>query len=257
MNRITRIFNDIRKARRKALVGFLTAGDPNMARSERDIRSALRNGVDIMEIGVPFSDPTADGPTIQAAGLRALRAGANLRSILAMIGRIRKDFDNPIVLFSYANPLFAYGYEHLCADASAVGVDGLLIVDIPNEESDEITEIARKRGIFIIPLIAPTTSEKRARSVLAKTEGFVYYILVKGVTGARKTMPAEAMAHLSMLRRCTDLPVVVGFGISSGSQARRAAGYADGVVVGSALIEAARAGRLARLVRELAAGVRG
>ncbi len=258
MNRITQKFEEIRGAGRKALVGYLTAGDPDMKKSERDMRAALRSGVDIMEIGVPFSDPTADGPTIQAAGQRALRAGATLRSILAMVKRIRKDFENPMVLFSYANPLFAYGYERLCADAAAAGVDALLVVDIPFEESGELRGFAEQHDLFLIPLIAPTTDESRARTILAGAEGFIYYILVKGVTGARRgVVPAEARAHLAALRRCTGLPIVVGFGIGSGHQARQAADYADGVVVGSALIEAARSRRLGPLVRELAKAVRG
>ncbi len=256
MNRITRTFDSIKAEGRQALVGFLSAGDPDMKRSERDIQTALKNGVDIMEIGVPFSDPTADGPTIQAAGQRALRAGANLREILAMVKRIRRKFEHPIVLFSYANPLFAYGYERLCADAADAGVDAFLVVDMPFEESPELKVAAARYDLFLIPLIAPTTPESRSRAILAEAEGFVYYILVKGVTGARKSVPAVAREHLAGLRRCTNLPIVVGFGISNGGQARKAAGYADGVVVGSALVEAARSGRLAALVRELAAAVR-
>ncbi len=257
MNRITQKFNEVRDADRKALVGYLTAGDPDMKRSERDMRAALGNGVDILEIGVPFSDPTADGPTIQAAGQRALRSRATLRSILAMVKRLRKDFDNPMVLFSYANPLFAYGYERLCADAAAAGIDALLVVDIPFEESGELRGFTDRHGLFLIPLIAPTTDESRACSILTGAGGFIYYILVKGVTGARRgVVPTEARAHLAALRRCTGLPIVVGFGVGSGRQARQAADYADGVVVGSALVEAARSRRLSPLVRELAAAVR-
>lgn len=252
MDRITKKFNDLKASKSKALIGYLTAGDPDMARSESHMRDGLRNGIDILEIGVPFSDPTADGPTIQAAGQRALRSGATLRSILAMAKRLRKSFDNPMVLFSYANPLFAYGYERLCSDAADSGIDALLVVDMPLEEAAELRGIARKNGLLWIPLIAPTTSMERACSIAAEAEGFVYYILVKGVTGKQKRIPAETRAHIESLRQCTSLPIAVGFGISNGRQAARAASYADGVVVGSALVEAARSRKLGLLVRELA-----
>lgn len=257
MNRITHKFNDLKTAGSKALVGYLTAGDPDMTRSESNFRAGLKNGIDLLEIGVPFSDPTADGPTIQAAGQRALHAGATLRAILAMAKRIRKDYDNPMALFSYANPLFVYGYERVCRDAVNSGIDALLIVDMPFEEAGELRGIARARGLLWIPLIAPTTPMERARKILAEAEGFVYYILVKGVTGKRKRIPPETHAHLDSLRRCTDLPIVVGFGISNGRQAAKVAPYADGVVVGSALIEAARQRKLVPLVRELAEAVHG
>ena len=257
MNKITRKFNDLKAAGSKALVGYLTAGDPDMTRSESNIRAGLKNGIDLLEIGVPFSDPTADGPTIQAAGQRALRSGATLRAILAMAKRLRKDFDNPMVLFSYANPLFVYGYERVCRDAAESGIDGLLVVDMPFEEAGELRGIARERGLLWIPLIAPTTPVERARKILAEAEGFVYYILVKGVTGKRNRIPPETHAHLDSLRQCTDLPIAVGFGISNGRQAAEAASFADGVVVGSALVEAVRQRKLVPLVRELAKAAHG
>lgn len=252
---------------RKALIGYLTAGDPDLKTSERNIRLALANGLDILELGVPFSDPTADGPVIQAAGQRALASGANLKQILAMAARLRRSFKTPMILFSYANPLFRYGYNALCRDAARAGIDGLLVVDLPYEESAELRTPMKRHGLLFIQLIAPTTSPERARRLLAEADGFVYYILVKGVTGLRKrrVLPPQAdppMAentkkNIDRLRTCTDLPIAAGFGIGDGAQAREAARHADAVVVGSALVEAARKGRLAELVRELAAAVHG
>lgn len=257
MNRIEQVFEDCRRKGRKALIGYLTAGDPDMAASEADVRTALKSGLDILELGVPFSDPTADGPTIQEAGRRALAAGVTVRGILDMVARLRKDFSAPIVLFGYANPLFAYGYEKLCADAKAAGADGLLVVDLPHEEWGELKPHADGNGLCLIPLIAPTTSPARALDVLSNADGFVYYIMVKGVTGARDWLAEDAAERIANLRQCTRLPIAAGFGISNGEQARATAALADAVVVGSALVEAAREGRLAGLVTELAAAMRG
>jgi tryptophan synthase alpha chain len=257
MNRITQTFQTLRSRGQKGLIGYLTAGDPDIKTSERNIRLALANGLDILELGVPFSDPTADGPSIQAAGQRALAAGANLKKILAMAARLRRSFDTPMILFSYANPLFRYGYEALCRDAARAGLDGLLVVDLPYEEADELLVPMKKHGLLFIQLIAPTTSLDRARRLLAKADGFVYYILVKGVTGVRKNLVTDAKKHLDQLRTCTELPIAAGFGISDGDQARQAARHADAVVVGSALVEAAHAGHLDQLVRKLAAAVHG
>ena len=256
MNRIERTFQSLRKAGRKALVGYLTAGDPDLKQSEKDIRCALEAGVDILELGVPFSDPTADGPTIQAAGRRALDAGTTVPKVLALVKRLRKDFDQPIVLFGYVNPLFIYGYERLCKDARAAGADGLLVVDLPYEESDALREPCRRHGLCLIPLIAPTTPKARAAKVLKEACGFVYYVMVRGVTGAREALPEDLKQRLADLRACTELPIGVGFGISSGPQAREAAELADAAVVGSALVQAAREGRLAVLVGELRAALR-
>jgi tryptophan synthase alpha chain len=256
MNRITAMFEDLRRAGRKGLVGFLTAGDPDLAQSETDLRTALQAGVDLLELGVPFSDPTADGPVIQQAGQRALAAGVDLAAVLALAGRLRRDFKHaPMILFSYANPMFRYGYEKLAADAARAGLDGVLAVDIPYEESAEIRECLDRHGLAWIPLVAPTTPESRLAEVLAAGRGFVYYIMVKGVTGQRQEVPPDVREHLAAIRRASSLPIAVGFGIGSGDQARAAAADADAVVVGSALVAAARAGRLRALVAELAGAV--
>lgn len=257
VNRITQTFQALRAQGRKALIGYLTAGDPDLKTSERNLRVALANGLDILELGVPFSDPTADGPTIQAAGQRALTSGINLRQILSLARRLRRSFATPIILFSYANPLFRYGYAKLCSDAARAGIDGLLVVDLPYEESAELRALMKRHNLLFIQLIAPTTAPERARRLLAAADGFVYYILVKGVTGVRKQLAGDIKKHMDQLRTCTDLPIAAGFGISDGAQARAAARQADAVVVGSALVEAARKGRLAALVRELAAAMHG
>lgn len=251
MNRITKKFEDLKKAGRKGLVGYLTAGDPDLAVSEKNIRAAIENGLDILELGVPFSDPTADGPTIQEATQRALAAGMNVSKALQIVKNLRRDFDLPIILFGYANPFFRYGYEKICAHAADAGVDGMLVVDLPFEQADELRSHMDKHGLFLIPLIAPTTPKKRAAMFLKNARGFVYYIMVTGVTGARNKLAAGIAAHVSKLRQCTDLPIAVGFGVSNGRQAQEAAESADAVVVGSALIKAALKGNLNSLVREL------
>ena len=251
MNRIEALFRRLKTENRRGLVGYLTAGDPNVEQSERDVRTALDNGVDLLELGLPFSDPTADGPTIQAAAGRALAAGMTLPRALDMVRRLRADYDQPLVLFGYANPLFRYGYERFCADAAEAGADGLLIVDLPFEVSEEIRPCAERHGLDPIALIAPTTSPERAGRILAKARGFVYYIMVKGVTGARAALVEDLAARVDALRGVTNLPIAAGFGVSDGGQAADVARAADAVVVGSALVRAARQGTLAEKVREL------
>lgn len=251
MNRITEKFEELKKAGRKGLIGYLTAGDPDGEASERNIRIAIENGLDILELGVPFSDPTADGPAIQEASLRALAAGMNVGKAFQIVKNLRRDFDLPVVLFGYANPFFRYGYEKLCADAAKAGVDGILVVDLPHEHSGELRPFMDKHGLFLITLVAPTTSKERASLVLKDAQGFVYYIMVTGVTGARDKLAEDIASHVNDLRKCTKLPIAVGFGVSSGAQARRAAEWADAVVVGSALVKAAKEGNLAQLTGEL------
>jgi len=251
MNRIDAKFESLRREGRKGLVGYLTAGDPDLDQSERDIRTALDAGVDILELGVPFSDPTADGPTIQAAAQRALKAGTTLPRVLEMVKRLRKDYDNPIVLFGYCNPFFNYGYDAICRDAAGAGADGFLVVDLPFEEADELRCHAEQHELCFVPLVAPTTSPERMSLVLEHASGFVYYIMVTGVTGARDTLVEGLQERVCALRKTTSLPIAVGFGVSNGAQAAEAAREADAVVVGSALIRAAREGNLEALVREI------
>ncbi len=255
MNRIDKTFDDLKAQGRKGLVGFLTVGDPDEAQSERDIREALDAGVDVLELGIPFSDPTADGATIQAASQRALRAGMTLKKALAMVARIRADYTCPIVLFGYANLFFRYGFEAVCADAAAAGADGMLVVDMPFEESAELRGHLERNGMVFIPLVAPTTPPARLCKILAGARGFVYYIMVTGVTGARVGLADGLARRIAALREVTALPVAAGFGISSGQQAAAVARDADAVVAGSSLIAAAREGRLGALVSEIRAAL--
>jgi tryptophan synthase alpha chain len=255
MNRIDARMKALREAGRKGFVAFLTAGDPDLVQSEADIRTALDHGVDILELGVPFSDPTADGPVIQAASLRALAHGVNLDDVLELVRRIRKDYDQPIVLFGYVNLFFRYGYERLAQQAAEAGVDGVLVVDLPYEESGEIAGSLQAHGLHRIALAAPTTGGERLRMILSDAGGFVYYIMVTGVTGARQSVRGDLRERLAALHAVTELPIAVGFGVSNGEQAAAVAESADAVVVGSALIAAAREGRLAGLVKEIRAGI--
>ena len=211
----------------------------------------MESGLDVLELGVPFSDPTADGPTIQAASHQALSAGMTVAGVLDIVRRLREWSEIPVVLFGYANPFFHYGYDRLCADAAGAGADGLLVVDLPFEEAGEIRGGADAAGLCCIPLVAPTTPAERAAAVLDGATGFVYYIMVTGVTGARDTVAADIAEHVTALRSCTNLPIAVGFGISGGEQARAAGKAADAVVVGSALVRAAAEGTLGALVAEL------
>jgi len=251
MSRIDETFQTLKREKRKALVGFLVAGDPDMTTSEQQCREALSNGVDILELGVPFSDPTADGPVIQAAGRRSLAAGTTVAKVLALAKRLRSDSAAPIVVFGYVNPFFSYGYERLAKDAAAAGVDAFLVVDLPFEESAEFKVHLEGVGLDFITLIAPTTPASRLKFILKGARGFVYYIMVKGVTGARAEVSADVSTHLGRLKKHTRLPVAAGFGVSNGPQAREAARHAEGVVVGSALVKAASEGRLEALVKEI------
>jgi tryptophan synthase alpha chain len=251
MNRIDATFQRLKSENKKGLVGYLTAGDPNPESSLANIRTAIDSGLDVLELGVPFSDPTADGPVIQEAAQRALSAGTNLEGVLGMVRKLREHSQIPVVLFGYVNPFFNYGYQRLCTEAASAGVDGILAVDLPAEETGEMRPAAEACGIHLVPLIAPTTSPDRARQILQNGKGFVYYIMIKGVTGAANEVSADVSEHVGALREITELPVAVGFGVGSGEQARAACSSADAVVVGSALIRASLKGNLGKFVREL------
>jgi len=237
MGRIRRTFNALRKKNSKALVVYLTAGDPSLAKTEEMIPALDRAGVDILEIGVPFSDPTADGPIIQAAAQRALKGGATLEGILDMIARIRKASDIPVVLFGYYNPIFAYGNERFSRRAKEAGVDGILVVDLPPEESGELRQFTDREGLDFISLIAPTTGDERIKGIARKASGFLYYISLTGVTGTAKPEVSRIRQDMERIRKISALPVAVGFGISTPEQAREIAPLADGIVVGSAFVK--------------------
>ena len=237
MNRIDKAFRLCKDEDRGALVMFVSAGDPSLALSEELIPAIAEAGADIIELGVPFSDPMADGPAIQAASQRALAGGVTLSDIIAMVGRLREKTEAAFVLFSYYNVIMQYGVERLAADSAAAGIDGWLVVDVPGEEAGEVKPFLGPHDLHWITLLAPTTPRARAAELLADASGFVYYITVTGVTGARNALPDDLAEHLHAIRSLTDTPVVAGFGISSPDMARHVAAQADGVVVGSALIQ--------------------
>jgi tryptophan synthase alpha chain len=256
MSRIARAFSDAHAEGRAALIGYLTAYDPDLQGSLERIMAACDAGLDVLELGVPFSDPAADGPDVQAAMLRALASGATLPRVLDLARTIRERTDIPIVLFSYANPLLQLG-SRLGAAAANAGVDGLLVVDCPPAHAAELRDPAVARGLDWIGLVAPTTTDARMEAVASVTSGFVYAVTLKGVTGAALDVDSDALARqLSTVRQRFDVPVAAGFGVRSAKQAQVLAGKADGVVVGSALIRAAQesVGALSELVRDLRAG---
>jgi tryptophan synthase alpha chain len=269
-NRIDRRFAELEQAGRPGLVTFLTAGDPDPATSLAIIGALPQAGADLIEIGMPFSDPMADGPAIQASSLRALKAGQNMIGTLAMVREFRaKDSATPIVLMGYYNPIYQYGVERFLADAVTAGVDGLIVVDLPPEEDEELCLPALRAGVHFIRLATPTTDDKRLPAVLRNTAGFVYYVAIAGITGTRSAAEADTAQAVERLKRHTALPVAVGFGIRSAAQAAAVAKVADAAVVGSALVDRVAgnldaAGRakpelpeaVLSLVRELAAGVR-
>ena len=234
-HRIANKFRELKSRHEAALIPFIVAGDPNLDATAALVREFAARGADIIELGVPFSDPMADGPANQRAAQRGLKSGASLTAILSMVTELRKETEIPLILFGYFNPIFHYGCERLCADAARAGIDALLTVDLPPDEAGELKAPARRNGLDMIFLLAPTTPLERARYVVRSASGFIYYVSVTGVTGARTTLPADLQEHVTNLRSVTDLPIGVGFGISTPGQAADVARFADAVVVGSAI----------------------
>jgi tryptophan synthase alpha chain len=270
VTRIDRRFAALKEEGRPALVTFVTAGDPDHDTSLAIIKALPKAGADVIELGMPFSDPMADGPAIQASGLRALRNGQTLKKTLGMVRSFREtDADTPIVLMGYYNPIYSYGNERFLADAREAGVDGLIVVDLPPEEDDELCIPALRSGLNFIRLATPTTDDKRLPAVLANTSGFVYYVSILGITGTAAPDATKVSEAVTRIKRHTILPVAVGFGVRTAAQARAIGRAADGVVVGSALVDAVKGsldekGRatpstvaaVTALVAELAGGVR-
>ena len=237
--RIDRRFAALKREGRTGLVTFLTAGDPDAKTSLAILKALPQAGADVIELGMPFTDPMADGPAIQAAGLRALNAGQTLAKTLAMVRAFRKGEDaTPIVLMGYYNPIYIYGVDRFLVDAKAAGVDGLIVVDLPPEEDEELCLPALKAGLNFIRLATPTTDDKRLPAVLANTSGFVYYVSIAGITGAAAPDAGQVHAAIARIKRHTKLPVAVGFGVRTAKQVRALAGGTDAVVVGSALVNA-------------------
>ena len=234
--RIERKFRDLKQKKEKALVVYLTAGDPDLQTTRGLILAVEESGVDVIEIGVPFSDPTADGPVIQAASQRALRRGVTLSGILDMIESLREVSDIPIVLFGYFNPIFSYGNERFAARAKRAGVDGILVVDLPPEESHELRQHTDRAGLDFISLIAPTTNDDRIAKIANNATGFLYYISITGVTGTAQPLMQSIKVDVERIRKISALPLVIGFGISTPVQAAEIASCADGVVIGSAFV---------------------
>jgi tryptophan synthase alpha chain len=237
VSRLVRRFDGLRSRGRKALVTFVTAGDPQREVTVPALHALVRGGADVLELGIPFSDPEAEGPVIQAASERALAAGMTLRGCFALVEEFRRDdAETPIVLMGYLNSVLAMGCERFAAAAAAAGVDGLIMVNLPPEEATELKSALDSVGISLIFLVAPTTTEARARMILDHASGFVYYVSLKGITGSDNLDHAAAGAKLRWLRGMTGLPVLAGFGIKDAATARALAADADGVVVGSALV---------------------
>jgi tryptophan synthase alpha chain len=268
--RIDRRFAALKSDGRAALVTFLTAGDPDPATSLAILTALPKAGADVIELGMPFTDPMADGPAIQMSSQRALKAGQTLKATLDMVRAFRQSDDTtPIVLMGYYNPIYIYRVARFLADAKSAGVDGLIVVDLPPEEDEELCLPALKAGLNFIRLATPTTDDQRLPAVLANTSGFVYYVSITGITGSAAPDPAKVGGAVSRIKRHTTLPVAVGFGVRTAEQAAAIAAGADGVVVGSALVSALKASldqndkataktvtAVTDLVAELACGVR-
>ena len=233
--RIEAKFRELRGRCEAALIPFIVAGDPGLQQTRRLVLELEARGADLIELGVPFSDPMADGPANQRAAARGIKGGATLPAILSLVADLRKETQIPLILFGYFNPILHYGCDRLCADAARAGVDGLLVVDLPPEEAAELARPARAAGLDLIYLLAPTTPLERSRTVAHSATGFLYYVSVAGVTGARTELAGDLKTNVQDIRNVTDLPIGVGFGISTPAQAREVASFADAVVVGSAI----------------------
>ncbi len=237
MSNISATLNALKGRRKKALVTFITAGDPDLATSEQIVHALIESGVDLIELGFPFSDPMADGPTIQLASERALASGTTLRGVLDMVARVRQHSNVPIVLMGYYNPVFCYGLEAFARDAASAGVDGLLLVDLPPEEAEELHPYLRGAGVDLITLLAPTSDAARSARLASAGEGFLYYVSMTGVTGSKQVDAGAISAAVHDLKEQSPVPVAVGFGVSTPDDAMAVARIADAVVVGSALVK--------------------
>lgn len=236
MNRIKNTFRKLKKNKKKAFIVYITAGYPSLLATERIVLELEKNGVDIIEIGVPFSDPMADGLTIQKSSEKALRKGTTLKKILRNIKKIRKKSDIPIALMSYLNPLYRYGLRKFVNDAVKSGVDGIILPDLPPEEAEELEEATKNFDFCIIFLASPTSTSRRMKIIAKHSQGFIYYVSLTGVTGIRNYLATHIAENIKKIKRFTDKPVCVGFGVSNEKQAQRLSSIADGVIVGSAIV---------------------
>ena len=237
MNRINKLFKRLKKQKKKALITYITAGYPDLEATKKLILKLTESGADLIELGIPFSDPLADGTTIQRASQRSLLKGTNITSILRMARSVRHAVETPFVFMTYYNPILHYGIKKFIKDSKASGADGVIVPDLPPEEAKELIEISKKEDFSVIFLAAPTSTKNRLKIISAKSTGFIYYVTLTGVTGARKELPADIVQHVKSLKKITKKPVCVGFGISSPDQAKKASKMADGIIVGSAIIK--------------------
>ena len=236
LNRISKKFAELKKKKQKALIIFMTAGDPSLKKNEQLIHAFEKEGVDLIELGVPFSDPLADGPVIQASSQRSLARGTTLKKILRLVRNVRKTSQLPLVLMSYLNPIWHYGLDRFAVDARVAGVDGIIVPDLPPEEGKEVALAMKRRKLDLIYLLAPTSTPARQKSVAKASAGFVYYVSLTGVTGVKKVLSHGLCANVRAVQRVSRLPVCVGFGVSTPEQARSAVLAADGVIIGSAVV---------------------
>jgi tryptophan synthase alpha chain len=266
MNRIEETFKRLRKEGKKAFIPYITAGDPDMNTSKRVVKALARAGADIIELGIPFSDPLADGPTIQRAVHRSLTNGCTVAGVFSMVKELRRDVSVPFVFMTYYNIVINYGISRFIRKAKECGADGIIVPDLPLEESGELTRAADRQDFHVILLAAPTTPVERFRKIAKSSRGFIYYVSLTGVTGARKKLSDKLKGHVRMLKKVTDKPICVGFGISDPAQARDIASACDGAIIGSAVINvlekylsrrSAIAGKVESFARSIARAVHG
>ncbi len=262
MNRIDRKFRLLKKLHKKALIAYVTAGDPNAMTTGSIVLSLEKQGVDIVELGIPFSDPIADGPTIQAASQRALKRGMSLKKSFLLVEKIRRSSEIPLVFMTYFNPVLRYGLQKFFRNCSGLGVDGVIIPDLPCEESREVSRLGKSSGVSTIFLVAPTSGLKRIKMICRNSTGFIYYVSLTGVTGARTELPDDIFRQVKRIKSVTSKPVAVGFGISTATQAAKVACAADGVIIGSAIVKLIAGGKksvvkVSRFAKTLARAVHG
>ena len=238
MNRITKKFKELKARKEKALIVYITAGDPSFKKNEQLIRAFEKDGVDLIELGVPFSDPLADGQVIQEASQRSLKKKTNLVKILTLVSRIRKNSQLPILLMSYLNPILQYGIERFAGSAKKAGVDGVIIPDLPPDEGRNISLTMKSHGVDLVYLLAPTSTMARVKRVAGASHGFIYYVSITGVTGVNRSAPFKVQANIRTIKQNTKLPVCVGFGVSTPERAKKVSQYSDGVIIGSVVVKA-------------------
>lgn len=237
MNRIDKTFKKLKTKNHKAFIPYIMAGDPSLEKTIDNVKLLEDCGADIIELGVPFSDPLADGPTIQRAAERALAAGISLKKVINLVKEIRAFSQIPIILMTYFNPIFKYGEERFVEDAVQTGVDGIIVPDLPPDEAGNLIELAHRADLNTIFLVAPTTTEKRLKTIITASRGFIYYVSITGVTGAKLSLHETFKEHLALIKSLTEKPVAVGFGVSTSDEAYTVSRLADGVIIGSAIVK--------------------